>query len=64
MYYIVSEAGGELPVDRAVQSLKVFTNCLYDIREKGVISITGVWDTGGVNGTPSIAQAYAMGKSC
>ena len=63
MYYIVSAAGGKLPVDRAVQSLKVFTNCLCDIREKGAISITGVWDAGGVKGTPSIAQAYAMGKN-
>ncbi len=63
VYYIVSAAGGKQPVDRAVQSLRIFTDCLHDIREKGVISITGVWDAGGVKGTRSIAQAYEMGKN-
>jgi multimeric flavodoxin WrbA len=63
VYFIVSAAGGQLPVDRAVQSLRVFTNCLPDIREKGVISITGVWDVGGVIGTQAMTQAYSMGKN-
>ena len=63
VYYIVSAAGGQMPVDRAVKSLRVFTNCLHDIREKGVISITGVWDAGGVIGTQSMNQAYSMGKN-
>ena len=63
VYFIVSAAGGQLPVDRAVQSLRVFTNCLHDIREKGVISITGVWDVGGVIGTQSMNQAFSMGKN-
>lgn len=63
VYYIVSAAGGKLPVDRAVHSLKVFTGCLLDIREKGVISVTGIWGAGGVKGTPAIEQAYKMGKN-
>lgn len=63
VYYIVSAAGGQMPVDRAVNSLRVFTNCLSGIKEKGVISITGVWDAGGVNGTQAIKQAYTMGKN-
>ena len=63
VYFIVSAAGGQLPVDRAVQSLRVFTNCLHDIREKGVISITGVWDVGGVIGTQSMNHAHSMGKN-
>ena len=63
VYFIVSAAGGQMPVDRAVHSLRVFTNCLNGIKEKGVISITGVWDVGGVIGTQSMNQAYSMGKN-
>ena len=37
VYYIVAAAGGQMPVDRAVKSLQVFTNCLPGIRQKGVI---------------------------
>lgn len=32
--------------------------CLSGIREKGVISVTGVWDEGRVKGTKTIKQAY------
>lgn len=63
VYYIISAAGGQMPVDRAVNSLKVYTNCLSGIKEKGVISITGVWNVGGVKGSSAMEQAYTMGKN-
>nr|WP_321396681.1 flavodoxin family protein [uncultured Desulfobacter sp.] len=63
VYYIISAAGGQMPVDRAVKSLQVYTNCLSGITEKGVISATGIWDAGLVNGTPAMAQAYTAGKN-
>lgn len=61
VYFIISAAGGRLPVDSTVQSFKTFTGCLSGIREKGVISITGVWDEGGVKGTKAMEQAYTAG---
>jgi len=61
VYFIVAAAGGKLPVDSAVESFRVFTGCLSGIREKGVISVTGVWDEGGVKGTKAITQAYEAG---
>ncbi len=63
VYYILSAAGGQMPVDRAVNSLKVYTNCLSDMREKGIVAVTGVWDAGGVRGSKAIDQAYTMGKN-
>jgi multimeric flavodoxin WrbA len=63
VYYIVSAAGGQMPVDRAVKSLQVYTNCLSGIKEKGVISVTGIWDAGLVKGTQAMAQAYTAGKN-
>lgn len=63
VYFIIAAAGGDAVVNSTVQSLRVFTNCLHNIREKGVISITGVWDVGGVHDTPAIKQAYTMGQN-
>ncbi len=61
VYFIIAAAGGSFPVDSTVESFRVFTGCLSGIREKGTISITGVWDKGGVKGTKAISQAYAAG---
>jgi multimeric flavodoxin WrbA len=61
VYFIISAAGGRLPVDSTVESFRVFTGCLNGIREKGVIAVTGVWDEGGVKGTKTIKQAYTAG---
>ncbi|WP_147822400.1 flavodoxin family protein [Salidesulfovibrio onnuriiensis] len=61
VYFIVSAAGGKLPVDSTVQSFRVFTGCLSGIRERGIISVTGIWDEGGVRGTSAIKQAYSEG---
>ncbi|MGE4442375.1 MAG: flavodoxin family protein [Desulfomicrobium sp.] len=61
VYFIISAAGGRLPVDSTVQSFRVFTGCLSGIREKGIISVTGVWDEGGVKGTKAMNQAYTAG---
>lgn len=63
VYYIVAAAGGQMPVDRAVKSLQVYTNCLAGTKEKGVISATGIWDAGLVKGTRAVEQAYTMGKN-
>lgn len=61
VYFIVSAAGGKLPVDSTVQGFRVFTGCLSGIKEKETISITGVWDEGGVKGTQAVERAYAAG---
>jgi multimeric flavodoxin WrbA len=63
VYFIISAAGGKEEVETTAQSLRVFTNCLHNIKEKGIISITGVWNAGGVHDTQAIKQAYAMGKN-
>ncbi|WP_320172397.1 flavodoxin family protein [Maridesulfovibrio sp.] len=61
MYFIISAAGGKLPVDSTVQSFRVFTGCLHGINEKGVISSTGIWGEGGVKGSATSRQAYEAG---
>ena len=63
VYFVVSAAGGKSVVDSTVESLRVFTDCLNNIKEKGVITVTGVWDAGGVNGKPALQQAFTMGQN-
>jgi hypothetical protein len=63
VYFIISAAGGINVVESTAQSLRVFTNCLSNITEKGVISVTGVWDAGSVKGTGAVKQAYTAGKN-
>jgi multimeric flavodoxin WrbA len=63
VYFIVSAAGGRLPVDSTVESFRVFTGCLSGIREKGVIASTGLWDEGAVRGSRAAKQAYTMGEN-
>ena len=61
VYFVVSCAGGKRSVDSIVQSFRVFTGCLHGIKEKGIISITGVWDESAAKGSPALKQAYTMG---
>ncbi|MGD9157480.1 MAG: flavodoxin family protein [Desulfobacteraceae bacterium] len=63
VYFIISAAGGSGVVESTVKSLRQFTECLSNITERGVISVTGVWDVGGVNGTPAVKQAFDAGRN-
>jgi multimeric flavodoxin WrbA len=63
IYFIISAAGGKLPVESTVQSFRIFTGCLQGITEKGTIASTGIWDEGGVRGTRAVKQAYEAGAT-
>ena len=62
IYFIVSAAGGEGPVESTIQSFRIFTSCFSGFEEKGILSVTGIWDEGKVKGKPVFEQAYIMGK--
>lgn len=62
VYFVISAAGGSFPVESTVKGFRVFTGCL-DVEEKGTISVTGVWDEGGVRGKRAMEQAYAAGAN-
>ncbi len=62
-YFIISAAGGRVPVDSTLQSFRVFTGCLHAINEKGVIASTGLWDEGKVNGSSAFKQAFDSGRN-
>ncbi|QGY40270.1 flavodoxin family protein [Pseudodesulfovibrio cashew] len=60
VYFIVSAAGGSIPVESTFMSFRVFTGCL-DVEEKGTLAVTGIWDAGGVKGTRTLKEAFEMG---
>ncbi|OIQ50132.1 FMN-dependent NADH-azoreductase [Pseudodesulfovibrio hydrargyri] len=63
VYFIASAAGGRRSIDSVVAGFRVFTDCLYGARERGVVACTGIWDEGGVKGTGSLREAYDMGRN-
>lgn len=60
VYFMVAAAGGNLPVDNAFKTFRIFTDCL-DVEEKGTLAVTGVWNEGGVKGNSALDDAYKMG---
>lgn len=63
VYFVVAAAGGEALIERTAQSLRVFTDCLNNVKERGVISVTGVWNVGEVKQTQAMSHAYHVGKN-
>jgi len=63
VYFVVAAAGGMKEAESTAQSLRLFTGSLKNIKEKGIIAATGVWDVGGVKGSKAIKQAYTMGQN-
>lgn len=63
VYFVAAAAGGETQIEHAAQSLRLFTDCLSNVREKGTISVTGVWNAGEVQQTRALKHAYRVGKS-
>lgn len=62
VYFIVAAAGGSAPVENAFRTFRIFTDCL-DVKEKGTIAVTGVWNEGGVRGASVLRDAYEMGRN-
>ncbi|MGN0585815.1 MAG: flavodoxin family protein [Oscillospiraceae bacterium] len=64
-YFIVTAADtNKAMLEKAVEGLRGFTeDCLTDPIEKGVIYASGVWQTGEVNNTKYMRQAYEMGRN-
>ena len=60
---MIASAGGRKEIEKAAESLRVFTDCLPGNRERGVISVSWIWNAGEVKGTKALEQAYIAGNS-
>ncbi|KUO77101.1 MAG: NADPH-dependent FMN reductase [Desulfosporosinus sp. BRH_c37] len=63
-YFIVTAAdSSKQSMERTLDGFRGFTLCLNGAEEKGVVYGVGVWRKGDINGSPTMQQAYEMGKT-
>lgn len=62
-YLIATAADGKSAMERTVDGLRVYLECLPGAKEMGVIYGAGAWQPGGIQGNPAMQEAYRMGKN-
>ena len=62
-FLIATAAAGKAAMERTVDGLRGYLECLPGAKEMGVIYGAGAWQLGDIQGTPAMDQAYQMGKS-
>ena len=63
IYFIMTAAvSGKNLLERTLEGFRGFVSCLSGATEKGVIYGTGAWNAGDIKKSPTMGEAYAMGK--
>ncbi|MCR3761649.1 flavodoxin family protein [Clostridium felsineum] len=62
-YFIATAAAGKGAMERTIDSLRGFTDCLPNSNVKGVIYGAGAWELGDIKGNKAIKEAYEAGKN-
>lgn len=63
-YFIVTAVAGESAMNRTMDALRGFTDCLPSAKVKGQIYGAGVYAKGEVKGNAAMKTAYQMGREC
>lgn len=61
--FIATAADGKEEMERTVDALHGFTDCLPGARLRGIIYGDGAWKIGDIMGHPAMQEAYLLGKS-
>lgn len=62
-YLIAAAADGRAAMERTIDGLRGYLECLPGAKEMGVICGTGAWQLGDIQTNPAMQEAYRMGKS-
>lgn len=62
-YLIATAADGKAEMERTIDGLRGYLECLPGAKEKGVIYGAGAWQIGDIQENPAMEEAYQMGKS-
>ncbi|MCR0335962.1 flavodoxin family protein [[Clostridium] innocuum] len=62
-YLIATAADGKAAMERTIDDLCGYIECLPGAKEAGVIYGAGAWQLGDIQGNPAMQEAYQMGKS-
>lgn len=60
-YLIATAAAGEKLMERTIDSIRGFLDCLPGAREKGVIYGAGAWQIGEIQGNKAMQKAFEAG---
>ncbi len=62
-YLIATAADGKAAMERTIDGLRSYLECLPGAKEAGVIYGAGAWQLGDIQRNPAMQEAYQMGKS-
>lgn len=62
-YFIATAADAKEQMERTIDGLRGFTDCLPGAKVKGVIYGAGAWQLEDIQGNPAMDEAYQMGRS-
>lgn len=62
-YLIATAADGKAEMERTIDGIRGYLECLPGAIEKGVIYGAGAWQLGDIQRNPAMQEAYEMGKS-
>lgn len=62
-YLIATAADGKAEMERTIDGIRGYLECLPGAIENGVIYGAGVWQLGDIQRNPAMKEAYEMGKS-
>ena len=62
-YLIATAADGKAAMERTIDGLRGYLECLPEAKEMGVIYGAGAWQLGDILKEPAMQEAYQMGKN-
>lgn len=62
-YFIATAADEKAAMERTIDGMRGFTDCLDGAQVKGVIYGAGAWKLGDIQTNPALREAYEMGLS-
>ena len=62
-YLIATAADGKAEMERTIDGIRGYLECLPGAKEKGVIYGAGAWQLGEIQNHPAMQEAFALGKS-
>ena len=62
-YMIATAADGKAAMERTIDGLRGYLDCMPGAKEKGVIYGAGAWQLGDILKNPAMEEAYRMGRN-
>lgn len=62
-YLIATDADGKAAMERTIDGLRGYIECLPGAKEMGAIYGAGAWQLGDIQRNPAMQEAYQVGKS-